>query len=155
MAGKLTVREPRSMVPWFRRDPVLAVREEVEDLLSRIWGDEGDGWLVGRYSPSLDLAETDSTVEVRLDLPGAKPEEIDIQLSGNVLTVSGERKEEKEEKGRTFHRVERREGGFSRSISLPCAVEEEKVQAQYRDGVLSITMPKTEKAKAKKIKVKS
>jgi HSP20 family protein len=143
------------MVPWFRRDPVLAVREEVEDLLSRIWGDEGDGWLVGRYSPSLDLAETDSTVEVRLDLPGAKPEEIDIQLSGNVLTVSGERKEEKEEKGRTFHRVERREGGFSRSISLPCAVEEEKVQAQYRDGVLSITMPKTEKAKAKKIKVKS
>jgi len=155
MAGKLATREPGSMVPWFRRDPMLALREELDGLLSRFRGEEGDGWLVGRFSPSLDLAETDSNVEVRLDLPGAKPEEIDIQLSGNVLTISGDRKEEKEEKGRTWHRIERRAGNFSRSIAMPCSVEESKVQAQYHDGVLTISLPKTEQAKARKIKIKS
>jgi HSP20 family protein len=127
----------------------------MDDLLSRFWGDEGEGWLAGRMAPSADLSETDTAIEVRVDLPGIKPSEIDIQLSGNVLTVSGERKEEKEEKGRTFHRVERRTGSFSRSITLPCAVQEQEVAAEYRDGVLAITLPKEEGAKARKIKVKS
>jgi HSP20 family protein len=72
-----------------------------------------------------------------------------------MLTISGERKDEKEEKGKTFHRVERHYGSFSRSVTLPSAVAEDKVDAQYHDGVLTVTLQKTEEAKSKKIKVKT
>jgi HSP20 family protein len=89
-----------------------------------------------------------------MDLPGIKPEEIDIQLSNNVLTISGQREESKQEKGETFHRVERRSGSFSRSVTLPCAVAEDRVDARYTDGVLSVTLPKTDEAKSRKIKIK-
>ena len=90
-----------------------------------------------------------------MDVPGLKPEEIEIQLNNGILTVSGERREEKEEKGKTFHRIERRHGSFSRSVTLPAAVAEDKVDAQCHDGVLTITLQKTEEAKSRKIKVKS
>ncbi|MGI9327637.1 MAG: Hsp20/alpha crystallin family protein, partial [Pseudomonadales bacterium] len=81
--------------------------------------------------------------------------EIEIQLNGNVLTVSGERKEEQEEKGKTYHCVERRIGTFSRSMTLPCPVEEDEVAAAFKDGVLTITLPKTDEAKTRKIKIKT
>jgi HSP20 family protein len=129
--------------------------EEFEDLLGRLWEGREDGWFFGPGIPTLDVSETDKSVEVKVDLPGIKPKEIDIRLSGNVLTVSGERKEEQEEKGKTYHRIERRSGSFSRSVSLPCTVQEDEVAAEYRDGVLTITLPKTEAAKAHKIVVKS
>jgi HSP20 family protein len=138
-----------------RRGPASGLLEEVEDLIGRVWEGREDGWSFGYEVPSLDIAETDRTVEAKLDLPGVKPKEIDIQLNGNMLTVSGERKEEKDEKGKTYHRVERRCGNFSRSITLPCAVQEDEVAAEFRDGVLTITLPKTEEAKTRKIAVKS
>jgi HSP20 family protein len=111
----------------------------MQDLFSQVLGEEGPGWFPAALSPNADVSETDHAVEVRMDLPGIKPEEIEIHLSNNLLTVSGERKEEKEEKGKTFHRVERRMGSFSRSIMLPCCVQESKVDAKYKDGVLSIS----------------
>ncbi len=104
-------------------------------------------------APSLDLTESEGAVEVRVDLPGIKPEEIDVKVSDNLLTVSGTRKEEKEEKGKTYHHVERYQGTFSRTVALPCCVDEGKVDAQYKDGVLTVKMPKTEAAKCRKIKV--
>jgi HSP20 family protein len=130
------------------------IREEMGDLLSRLWGNGEEAWFGGMLAPSVDLSETDNALEVRMDLPGIKASEVDIQLNNNVLTISGERKEEKEEKGRTFHRVERRSGSFARSLTLPTAVAEEKVAAEFHDGVLKITLPKTEESKAHKIKVK-
>jgi HSP20 family protein len=145
-------REGKAVRPWFRFDPMMTVREEMEDLMTRAFGEES--WPFRRVAPALDVAETNGTVEVRLDVPGVEPKEIDILLNGNMLTVSGHRKEEKEEKGKTLHRVERRFGSFSRSVTLPCPVKEELIEAKYRDGVLTITMPKTEEAKAKKIEVK-
>lgn len=138
--------------PWFRRGPLTSLREEMAELLSQFWPEEGDGW--GRMLPSIDVAETDQCLEVRMDVPGLKPADIDVQLSGGVLTVRGERKEEKEEKGKMFHRLERRVGSFSRSVTLPCSVKEDKVEAEYHDGVLTVTMQKTEEAKSRKIKVK-
>lgn len=138
-----------------RRGPVSGLLEEFEDAVGRLWEGREDGWSCGYNVPSLDISETDKSVEVKLDLPGIKPKEIEIQLNGNVLTVSGERKEEQEEKGKTYHRVERRSGSFSRSITLPCAVQEDEVAAEYRDGVLTVTLPKTEEAKTRKIAVKS
>ena len=153
MAGTLVERARRSVTPWSRREPFQSLREEMQDLAGRFWGEEGDGWLLGG-APSIDLSETDNSVEVKMDLPGIKANEIDIQVNGNLLTVSGERKEEKEEKGKTFHRVERRLGSFSRSVTLPCAVLEKEAAAECREGVLTITLPKAEEAKTHKIQVK-
>ena len=149
----LTTRRP-SRLPSLWRDPFTALREEMNDLRTRLMGDEDEGWFSGAMVPALDLAETDTAIDVRMDLPGITAKDIDIQVNGNVLTVSGERKEEKEEKGKTFYRVERSCGNFSRSVTLPCAVTESEVAADYKDGVLTIKLPKTEGSKAHKIKVK-
>lgn len=153
MAGSLMTRRPNGLAPIWSRDPWNALRDEMNELRSRFFGDDDSGWL-SAATPSLDLAETDTAVEIRMDIPGVKPKDIDIQLNGNLLTVTAQREEEKEEKGRTFHRVERHSGQFSRSLTLPAAVVESEVAAEYRDGVLSITLPKTDESKAHKIKVK-
>ena len=104
----------------------------------------------------MDVSETDKAVEVRLDVPGINPADVDIQLSSGTLTVRGERKEEEEEKDkdRNYHRVERRCGSFSRTVTLPCSVREDEAAAEYKDGVLTITLPKSEEAKTRRIKVK-
>ena len=154
MAGSLMTRRPNGLAPIWSRDPWNALRDEMSELRSRFFGEDDGGWLAGAVAPSLDLAETDTTVEVRMDIPGVKSKDIDIQLNGNLLTVTARREEEKEEKGRTFHRIERHSGQFSRSLTLPAPVIESEVAAEYRDGVLSITLPKTDESKAHKIKVK-
>lgn len=141
-------------MPWSQREPLRSLREEMQDLAGRFWGEEGDGWLLGGAAPSIDLSETDTAVEIKMDLPGIKPNEIDVQVNGNILTISGDRKEEKEEKGRTYHRLERRVGTFSRSVTLPCAVQEGESAAEYSEGVLMITLPKAEETRTHKIKVK-
>ncbi len=105
MSTTLTKPEPRAARFW---DPFRVAREEMETLWSQLVGEPGERLFKGRMVPSLDLSETPSTIEVRMDVPGMKAEEIDIQLANGVLTVCGERKEEKEEKGKTFHRIERR-----------------------------------------------
>jgi HSP20 family protein len=87
--------------------PVHSPREEMSGLRSRLLGDEDEGWFAGAMVPALDVSKTDTAIDVRMDLPGITAKDIDIQVNGNLLTVSGERKEEKEEKGKTFHRVER------------------------------------------------
>ena len=155
MATAIAKSEPRRRRTLFRRGPLESIREEMQDLISRTFGEEGDLWSVDRITPSLDLAEADNALEVRMDIPGMEAKDIDIQVNANVLTVSGERKEEREDKGKTYHRVERRVGAFSRSVTLPCPVKEDAVDAQYKNGILTIKLPKTEEAKARKITVKS
>ncbi len=153
MAQKLIKRNGRTLsIPQF---DFLSQLRGIENLMTRMFDENEDTWLSSAVLPSVDLSETDDEVDVAIDLPGMKPEEIDVHVHNNLLTVTGERKEESEEKGRTFHRVERRSGSFSRTVSLPCHVDEAKVDAKYRDGVLSITMPKTKEAQAKKIPVKA
>lgn len=152
MATTLAVRRPLSTTSW-RLDPLSALRDEISEFRSRFWGDD-DGWAGGAMAPSLDVAETESAIEVRMDVPGIKAKDLDIQLNANLLTIRGQRNEEREEKGKTYHRVERVSGEFSRTVPLPCTVDEDKVNAEYRDGVLIVTLPKTEASKACKIKVK-
>jgi len=151
MTTAVATRESRK-APSIWRDPLSTVRDEVDTMLSNLI--DRDFWPM-RLSPHFDLSETDNALEIRMDAPGIKPADIDIQVSGNALTICGERKEEKEEKGRTFHRVERRSGSFSRSIMLPCSVQEDKIEAKYADGILAIVLPKTEAARSRKIKVQS
>jgi HSP20 family protein len=138
----------------WRSDPLTALQDEMNQLRTRLFGDGDEGWSTGTLVPELDVSETDTGVEVRMDVPGVTAKDFDIQINGKVLTVRGERKEEKEEKGKTFHRVERRYGSFSRSITLPCPVVESEVAAEYHDGVLKVKLPKAEVSKAHKINVK-
>jgi len=155
MANILAPRRQNRLPALWRRDPITALREELNELRAKIFGEEEEGWFASATAPSLDLSETEKAVEVRMDVPGINAKDIDVQVSGNVLTVSGKREEEKEEKGRTYHRIERSYGNFSRLVALPCAVKENEVAAEYHDGVLEITMPKTEESKTHKIPVKT
>ena len=109
----------------------------------------------GLMRPSVDVVETDDTVVVKAELPGMEPKDVDISVSGDKLTIKGERKAEKEEKGKTFYRMERGYGSFCRTIELPASVEADKAKADYKNGVLEITLPKTEQVKAKKIPIKT
>ncbi|WP_417383357.1 Hsp20/alpha crystallin family protein [Gimesia sp.] len=136
------------------RAPFLAFRNEMDHLLNRFSDDFGNGWLTQGYAATLDLSETNNHIEVRMDVPGIQPEEIDVEVSGNLLRITGERKEENEEKGKMFHRMERRSGRFSRSVTLPCEVQEDQVEASCENGVLTISLPKCESVKPHKINVK-
>jgi HSP20 family protein len=112
------------------------------------FGGWGEGW--GLFSPRVDVAETDREVVVSAELPGLDDEDIDVSLSRGMLTISGEKKQEKEKKGRNYYRVERSYGSFQRSVPLPSEVDTGKVDAVFRKGVLTITLPKTAEAKARK-----
>lgn len=154
MKTAMTKREPRAIRPWFDRGPMGSLREEMQDLITHFFGD-GERWPMAEVAPTMDVSETDEAVEVRMDVPGVEAKDVEIQIRGNVLSVTGERKDEKTEKGKTWHRVERRFGAFARTVTLPCEVKEDAVQAAYHDGVLTITLPKAEQAKARKIEVKA
>lgn len=154
MTTTIPARSIRNLVPASGRDLFQSLRDEMEDLFSRFLTEGGaDGVSLAR--PSLDLSETDSSVQVRVDVPGMKAEDIDIEVSGSTLRISGQRKEEKEEKGKTWHRVERRTGSFARTVTLPCAVKEGQAKAEYADGVLTLSLPKAEEAKTRHIKVEA
>lgn len=154
MTGLLSTTKRAAPAPWFRRGP-LSVFRDMEDLMERFWEEDSNGWNTRMMAPPLDMCETEKAISLRLDLPGVSPKEIDVQVSGNQLSISGERKEDREEKGETYHRIERRSGRFSRSILLPCEVQDDKVDAKYQDGVLKITLPKTAEATTRHIEIKT
>ena len=106
------------------------------------------------WTPAMDVQETDSEFLVKADLPEVKKEDVKVTVEEGVLTLQGERRQEKEEKGKKYHRVERSYGSFVRSFTLPESVDEAGVKAEYKDGVLSLHLPKTEKVKPKAIDVK-
>jgi HSP20 family protein len=128
------------------------LREEVNRLFESPFG--GLTQAFNEWSPAIDLYEDKNNVVVKAELPGMKKEEIDVSLREGALTISGERKFEHEEgkKGETY-RSERFFGRFQRSVMLPTEVDESKVSAAYKDGILTITLPKSEKAKPKQIEV--
>lgn len=155
MTTTLSTRLSRAMQPLFGVDPFAGLQKEMDDLLSRFQADWNGERLPNLTIPAADLSETDDALQIRMDMPGLKAEEISVEVSGNTIRISGEHKEEKEEKGRTFHRVERRRGTFARAMTLPAAVKEDKISAECKDGVLTITLPKTEAAKTHKVMVKN
>jgi HSP20 family protein len=104
---------------------------------------------------AIDLKETDTDVVVKAELPGVEPDEVDVSIMEGVLVIKGEHKEEKEEKEANYYSRELRYGSFSRSINLPAAINAEKAEAVFENGILTLTLPKTEEAKPKQIKVKT
>jgi HSP20 family protein len=152
--GKMT-----DLIRWRKGEDwgLTHMRREMDRLFDRFseaWPFRGSAE-TGRWMPSLDVSETDKELIVRAELPGMDPKEIDISLTGNRLTIKGERKHEREEKKENFHLVERSSGSFSRSIQLPVEVSADKIKATYKDGVLSMSMPKTAPEAFKKIEVKA
>jgi HSP20 family protein len=111
---------------------------------------------LGAFSPKVDVTESDKEIKISAELPGMEEKDIDVSLQNDMLTIKGEKKEEKEDKGKDYYKMERSYGSFSRTIPLPVEVETDKVDARFKNGLLSITLPKTAKAVAetKKIAVK-
>lgn len=144
----------------FRIDPSREL-EEMSDRLSRMFGrsaaPKGGGKediTVAEWSPLVDISEDDKEYLVKAELPDIKKEDIKLSVHDNVLSISGERKYEKEEKGKKYHRVERAYGSFVRSFTLPEDADANKVAAECKDGILKVHLPKSEKAKPKSIEVK-
>lgn len=113
-------------------------------------GTQGD---FGEFLPSLEVKEDANQFLLHLDVPGMERKDLDIAVTGNTLTVKGERKAEETQKGKSCFYSERRYGSFQRSVELPVEVDADKVAAHYKDGVLELVLPKSEKAKPKQIKV--
>ncbi|MFQ5731540.1 MAG: Hsp20/alpha crystallin family protein [Planctomycetaceae bacterium] len=148
----LTRRESAPLKRW--DSPLATLREEMDDMFRNFFGDA-----VLRTPevalPSIDLAETDNAVEVKTDVPGYSADEVNIEVADSELTISGEHSEEtKSDDDKKYHRIERYTGSFSRHVKLPCAVDREKVDAQLKNGVLTVTLPKTEPSRTRKIRIK-
>jgi len=106
------------------------------------------------WTPAVDIAEHENEYVVNVELPGVNKDDVKITLESNILTIRGEKKEEKEAKKENYHRIERSYGAFQRSFNLPTTVKSDKIDAVYNNGVLSISLPKAEEAKPKRIEVK-
>jgi HSP20 family protein len=145
-----------------RWDPFREL-EEMSDRLNRMITRPGSAQSAGQakevmtvadWSPTVDISETEVEYAIKAELPEVKKEDVKVTVEDGVLTLQGERKQGKEEKGKKYHRVERSYGRFVRSFTLPDSVDESKVKAEYTDGVLHLHLPKSEKAKPKQIDVK-
>jgi HSP20 family protein len=151
-----------SLVRW---DPFREL-EDMSERLNRAFGGVGrlgparaseagrEALTVPDWAPVVDITETDDEYLIKAEIPEVKREDVKVSVENGVLTMQGERKQEKEEKGKKFHRVERYYGSFLRTFTVPDNVDDAKVRAEFKDGVLNVHLPKTEKAKPKAIDVK-
>jgi HSP20 family protein len=108
---------------------------------------------VAEWAPIVDVSETESAFQIRAELPGVDKNDIKLSVEDGVLTISGRREQEKDETGIRYHRRERVSGSFARSFTLPDSVDEQKVAAEFKNGVLTVSLPKSEKAKPKSIQI--
>jgi HSP20 family protein len=130
--------------------------EEIQGRLNRFFtqAPEHEAFVFPEWAPPVDIQETEKEFLVTADLPEMKKEEIKVGLENGILTIEGERHLEKEEKGKKFHRVERQYGRFVRRFNLPGEIDPARVQAQYKDGTLTVTLPKSAAALPKTVEVK-
>lgn len=146
-----------TLVRW---DPFREL-EEMSEHLNRMFSrpavtakNGNEALTVADWIPTVDISETDGEYVIKAELPDVKKEDVKVTLEDGVLTLTGERRQEKEEKNTQYHRVERSYGSFVRSFSLPDLVDETKVKAEYKDGMLNLHLPKSEKTKPRAIEVK-
>ncbi len=137
--------------------PMVSLQREVNKLFDDFFG--RDFFVepfrgAGEWLPALDVAETDESVIVKAELPGLSPKDVGVTLNGDVLTIKGEKRQDKEEKTRSYHRVERSYGAFERSVRLPAIVKQDKIEATFKNGVLSVSLPKSEEARARTVNIK-
>lgn len=138
-----------TLVRW---DPFVEVRS-LSRRMDRLFGPRVVAWEPAELGFALDVYETDDALVVKGALPGVRPEEVDISVTGDILTVKGETKSEEETKDESYHRRELRYGAFARSIALPKLVNYDKAEAKFENGILTVTLPKAEEVKPKSIKI--
>jgi HSP20 family protein len=146
-----------SVTRWDPFGDLLSLQDEMNQLFGRAFGqqpglDRGGQRL---WAPALDIAERPDAYLVTVEVPGVRPEDLDITLEGGVLTVQGERRFRDESQDQQWHRVERRYGAFRRSVTLPSQAQADNIEASFEDGLLHITVPKTEAAMPKRIEVRA
>ena len=145
-----------TLVRW---DPFREL-EDMSERLNRVFSRPSlrnsgkENLTVADWMPTVDISETEGEYLIKAELPEVRKEDVKVIVENGVLTLQGERRQEKEEKGKRFHRVERSYGSFVRSFTLPESVDENSVKAEYKDGVLNLHLPKSEKVKPKAIDVK-
>lgn len=150
-------KEFKELARWTPFREVSRLRDEMDRMWQDFFGPGrralrpmGEEWI-----PAVDISDTADKVMVKVEVPGMDAKNIEISLSGDILTIRGEKKAEREEKEENFHLVERSYGSFARSLRLPAAVEADKIEASYKKGVLTITCPKKEEVKPKQITIKA
>ncbi|MCX7840464.1 MAG: Hsp20/alpha crystallin family protein [Anaerolineae bacterium] len=146
-----------SLIRWDPFREAMSLRNAIDRLFEESFVSPRFGWLapLGAADVAIDMYETKDQVVVKAALPGIKPEQTEVTITGNTLTIRGEAKEEKEIKEENYICRERRMGAFSRSIALPDGLKTDKAEATFENGVLTLTIPKAEEKKAKTIKIKT
>lgn len=145
-----------AIVKWDPFRDMITLRDRMDrlfdDSLARLRGGEED-FSISTWSPVVDIYETSDALVIKAEIPGIKKEDISVEVKDNTLSLKGERKFEKDVNEENYHRMERSYGSFCRVFSLPTTVEQDKVKASFKDGVLEITLPKLEKEKPKQVTV--
>lgn len=143
------------LMPWKPSGELTSLRREMDNLWNRFFGETvlprfvSEEWL-----PSVDISETKDKLMVRAELPGMDAEDINVTISGDILTIKGEKKQEKEREDEHYYCSESYSGSFQRTIRLPVNIKTDKVDATFEKGILQIALPKTEEAKKKEVKIK-
>jgi HSP20 family protein len=145
-----------ALARWTPYRDMMSVRDEMNRVLNEAFGrdtNDESTWFSGAWSPPVDIYETDDALVMKAELPGFSKDDISIEMKENTLVIKGERKREDEVKEGSYHRTERVYGAFQRSFLLPTTVDQEKVRAAYKDGVLELRLPKVQAAQPKRIAV--
>lgn len=140
----------------WKNQEIDRLKRDMDRLFTRFWDDFGVSLLPRhrRELPSIDLSETESALILKAEMPGMNPDDLDISIMDDILTIRGEIKQETLDDAEDFHRRERRYGSFVRNLRLPCKISIEEVNAVYKEGVLTILMPKCKAEKARDIRIK-
>ena len=157
--NKLTKWNPSKLSPsWDPFREMEEMQKRLWSLLGRSWptwrSEAEEGFTLAEWMPPVDIEENEKEYLIKAELPGMKKEDVKLNVEGGTLSISGERKAEKEEKGKKYHRVERSYGAFLRTFTLPQGALVEKIYAEFKDGVLMVHLPKNDKAKPRAIEVK-
>lgn len=150
-----------TLVPWRRtesRDPIRQLEREMSQMMERFFGEAPEGSAQSSltvWAPRVDVEEDDKQYVIKADLPGVDPKEVEISVADGALVLRGHKKEQREDKKKNYHRIERFEGQFYREIPLPQSIDVDKIQAKSSNGVLTITIPKKPEAQPKKIAVQA
>jgi HSP20 family protein len=144
-----------AILRWEPMRDLVTTQEQFNRLFNESFGRAfGDEELTSRaWMPAVDIYETADNLVLKAELPGINPEDVEVRVEDNTLYLKGERKFEKEAKEQNLHRVERSYGSFSRTFALPGSIDADKIQAEYKGGILTLTVPKREEAKPKTIKI--
>lgn len=149
------------LMPWRKREgkDLVGFKSELDSLFNRFFDLDfpitREFFKEGQWIPRVDVSEGEKEITVQAEIPGCDAKDIQVSLDGRTLTIKGEKKKEKEEKEKNFHRVERSYGSFTRRMNLPAEVDQENIDASYKKGVLKLVFKKTKETEGKKIEIKT